>query len=289
MPAIKDWVISATKQLSVAKIISARLDAEIILADILKKDRTYLHAHPDRILDDQQLNDANGYITKRLNRIPIAYITGYKEFYGRNFAVTPATLIPRPESEDIITILKDILLPANPSTMLSTSGVIPISYFPTPNPRLVDIGTGSGCLGITAKLELPNLNVTLTDISTEALEIATRNAKNLTADVTILQSDLLKEYEAKPDFIIANLPYVDKLWERSPETNYEPALALFADNNGKALIEKLIIEASKKIHNKGYLIIEADPEQHQDLINYAQRHSFTIDQQINYILVFKHR
>ncbi len=274
MPAIKDWIISATTQLSVADIISARLDAEILLADALKKDRTYLHAHPDQILDEQQLNDADGYITKRLNRIPIAYITGYKEFYGRNFTVTPATLIPRPESEDIITILKDILSPTN-------------YHLPTTN--LIDVGTGSGCLGITAKLEFPNLNVTLTDISPEALEVASQNAKTLSADVKILQSDLLKNYPDQLDIIIANLPYVDESWDRSPETNYEPALALFADNGGKALIEELITQAKKILHSSGYLIIEADPDQHPDLINYAEKHSFTVIQQANYIIVFKHQ
>ncbi|MEI7918050.1 MAG: peptide chain release factor N(5)-glutamine methyltransferase [Candidatus Saccharibacteria bacterium] len=275
MPAIKDWISTATTQLSVAEIISARLDAEVLLACAINKDRTYLHAHPEQILDDQQTKDADGYLVKRLNRIPSAYITGYKEFYGRNFTVTPATLIPRPESEDIITILKSIVLPYSNSH-------IPIA-------NLIDIGTGSGCLGITAKLEFPNLDITLTDISAEALEIASLNAKKLSANVSFLQNDLLKKYKGRPDIIIANLPYVDRSWKRSPETNYEPTLALFADDGGKALINKLIIQASKIMSPGSYLIIEADPEQHQDLINYARQHSFTIDQQANYILVFKHQ
>ncbi len=274
MPAIKDWLIDASTQLSVAEILSARLDVEIILAYTLNKDRTYLHAHPEQILDDKQLNDADRYLTQRLNRVPIAYITGCKEFYGRNFTVTPATLIPRPESEDIITILKSILLSTN-------------YYLPSTN--LIDVGTGSGCLGITAKLEFPNLNVTLTDISTEALEIASQNAKNLASDVKIIQNNLLKNYSGQPDIIIANLPYVDKSWTRSPETNNEPALALFADNGGEALIEELIIQANKLLPDNGYLIIEADPDQQTDLINYAKKHSFTMIQQINYILAFKHQ
>src|SRR5665811_2375388 len=108
-PAIKDWLVEASDQLSKAGIPSARLDSEIILAHILHKSRTYLHAHPEQIIDSAQCKIADSSLNQRVNRVPTAYIVGHKEFYGREFIVTPATLIPRPESEDIITVLKKLL------------------------------------------------------------------------------------------------------------------------------------------------------------------------------------
>ena len=276
-PAIKDWLISAQHQLSKIGITSARLDAEIILAYALEKGRTYLHTHPEQLIDAQQYIIANNLLTQRMGRVPIAYIVGHKEFYGRQFTVSPATLIPRPESEDIITILKQLL---PPTTDL-------ISHFQTPNPCLIDVGTGSGCLGITAKLEFPKLDVTLTDISIEALDIARQNSDILSADVKIIQSDLLQNYPTKPNIIIANLPYVDQTWDRSPETIYEPSLALFAADRGRSIIYNLIDQASKSLLHDGFLIVEADPTQHDSLIKYAKKKSFTITDKLGYIITFR--
>lgn len=271
MPTIiKDWLDSSSNQLSLIGIPSARLDSEVILAYSLGKDRTFLHAHPDQNIDPNQLETANNYLELRLKRIPIAYIIGYKEFYGRQFLVNESTLIPRPESEEIINILKKIITEKQLKDI-----------------KLVDVGTGSGCLGITAKLEFPTINVTLIDISPDALKVAESNAKKLSANVDIIQSDLLKNYAEKPDIIIANLPYVDRDWERSPETDFEPSIALFADNNGMAIIKKLINQSASLLTGVGYLILESDPEQHIPLIEYAKKHSFNLAYQSDYIIAFK--
>lgn len=272
-PAINDWLTDALNQLSKASVPNARLDAEIILAHTLHKSRTYLHAHPEQIISASQIKTANLNLDKRLSRVPIAYIIGHKEFYGREFIVTPATLIPRPESEDIITALKILL---------------PTTYY-LPSTKLLDVGTGCGCLGITAKLEFPSIGVTLIDISNDALKVAKQNVKKLSANVTIIQSDLLQNYSEKADIIIANLPYVDKTWNRSPETNHESAMALFANDHGMSTIKKLIVQAKNSLTPGGYLIIEADPIQHAPLTKYAKKQSFTPLHRLGYVITLKYQ
>lgn len=267
---IDTWLSAATRQLAKVGINSARLDSEVILANVLKKDRTYLHAHGDLTLDTKHRKIADRGLRSRLQRIPLAYITGYKEFYGRKFKVTPDTLVPRPESEATITLLNFIGL--NPMK----KGV-----------EVVDIGTGSGCLGITAKLEHPELNVTLLDTSAKALAVAKFNATNLKAEVIIKQSDLLDNYKSQPNIIIANLPYVDKAWPRSPETDYEPAIALFADQKGLALVNKLIVQSAHLLLPGNYLILEADPLQHKAIISHGKVHGFRVFQQQDYCLAFQ--
>ncbi|HEU4830815.1 MAG TPA: peptide chain release factor N(5)-glutamine methyltransferase [Candidatus Saccharimonadales bacterium] len=271
-PVIKDWLSDAVRQLRDAGIDSARLDAEIILTHTLRKSRTYLHAHPDKIIDARAREIADARLDLRLTRVPIAYIIGHKEFYGRRFTVTTATLIPRPESEALIGLLKS---------------VIPPLRYDAPRLKVVDIGTGSGALGITAKLEFPDLDVTLTDVSLHALKIAQKNADNLGADVTTLKSDLLNDYPATPDIIIANLPYVDTSWERSPETDHEPQLALFAEDGGTHLIKKLITQSEILLAPGGYLILEADPEQHPALIKHAAHHGLFIKAETGYGLLLQ--
>lgn len=266
-PAINVWLRDAAEQLASAGIPSALLDAEVILAHTLRKSRTYLHAHGEDLIDARELDIANARLDLRLDRTPVAYIVGHKEFYGRLFKVTPSTLIPRPESEALIELL-DEYLDDNVKT-------------------LVDIGTGSGCLGITAKLEHPELTVTLADVSRHALTVAEDNAKSLHADVTILRSDLLTSLPGSYGCIMANLPYVDKSWERSPETNHEPALALFADKNGIALIYQLIDHAVVQLRPDGILILEADPYQHQRIIEHAIQLGFALLQARDYGLAFK--
>jgi release factor glutamine methyltransferase len=261
--AIKDWLRHAASQLTDVGMSSAKLDAEIILAHTLRQSRTFIHAHDDEILSPRQQEIADARLQLRLDRTPIAYIVGQKEFYGRLFRVNPSTLIPRPESETIITLLKE----------LTSQTAIPLDKTPV---RLVDVGTGTGCLGITAKLEIPELEVSLVDISRHALNMAEINAKQLHADVAIIRSDLLLSYPMTADYIIANLPYVDTEWERSPETNYEPALALFADDAGLALIKKLIAETPLHLKTGGYLFLEADPRQHAAIIAAAKAHGLSL-------------
>ncbi len=249
---IRIWLRDAAEQLASAGIPSALLDAEIILAHTLRKSRTWLHAHDDEILTPRELEIAGARLDLRLDRTPIAYIIGHKEFYGRLFKVSPSVLIPRPESETIIELLKNLCDGSRQT--------------------LIDVGTGSGCLGITAKLEHPELEVTLTDISHHALNIAEKNAEALGAQVACIKNNLLAPNQQLPpraDIIIANLPYVDREWERSPETNYEPELALFAERKGIALIERLLSEAPTYLAAGGHLLLEADPVQHENIISHA--------------------
>ncbi|CAN5415510.1 peptide chain release factor N(5)-glutamine methyltransferase [soil metagenome] len=271
---INDWLLDASRELESVGITSARLDAEIILSHTLNTPRTYLHAHNDDMIDARSEEIANARIALRSDRVPIAYIIGHKDFYDRKFKVTTATLVPRPESEELIEVLSD-LLPKNHS------------LFPNETIRLVDVGTGSGILGITAKLEHPELDVTLLDISAPALKVAQINADRLHADVQTMKSDLLDAYPFRPSIIIANLPYVDKDWERSPETNNEPALALFAADGGKALIKKLVSQASSRLQTRGILILEADPTQHADIIKHAQSEHFSLLKQQGYCLALE--
>lgn len=264
-PLIRIWLRDAAEQLADALIPSALLDAEIILAHTLRKSRTWLHAHDDEPLSMRQLDIANARLALRLDRIPIAYIIGHKEFYGRLFKVTPSTLIPRPESEEIITLLKE--------------------YAPTGT--LIDVGTGTGCLGITAKLELPKLRVVISDTSRFALKVAEENARILDAEVIIEKSDLLADIAYPLDVIIANLPYVDPSWDTSPETRHEPEEALFARMHGLELILKLITQSQDRLRSNGLLFLEADVRQHQDIIDYADKRGFIHEQTSGLIIVFR--
>jgi release factor glutamine methyltransferase len=275
MPVISEWLKEATRRLKYADIPSARLDAELILAHTLRKNRTYLHAHIDQSLTERELEIAEARLTLRVDRVPVAYIIGHKEFYGRLFHVTTATLIPRPESEEMIDLLKELVKETPPRLLGS------------PPLRLIDVGTGSGCLGISAKLELPELDVTLADVSRHALAVATKNSQQLQAEVALVQSDLLTSFPIQPDFILANLPYVDPQWDLSPELKHEPALALFTDDNGLRLIKKLIQQASMQLAPGGHLLLEADTSQLDAISTYAADHGMHETTRRGFIICLK--
>jgi release factor glutamine methyltransferase len=247
---IAQWLQDAADKFKKAGIQSHRLDAELLLCNVLGRERPYLHAHGDETIAAPQTRQANEHLKRREQRTPLAYILGHKEFYGHEFAVTPYVLIPRPETESLIECIEGLGLP--------------------PEFRFADIGTGSGAIAITLKLNQPKRQVFATDVSPEALAVAQENARNLGADVIFLQGDLTKPLRSPVDMIVANLPYVDPDWERSPETDFEPKLALFAEHHGLALIEKLIQQAPERLAANGYLLLEADPEQHDAIINLAE-------------------
>ncbi|MDR2063546.1 MAG: peptide chain release factor N(5)-glutamine methyltransferase [Candidatus Nomurabacteria bacterium] len=260
------WLKSATLKLQIAGIPSAKLDAELILAHTANLPRESLHAHLDRHLPSSAVTTANKLLSRREQREPLAYLTGHKEFYGRDFIVNRDVLIPRPESEEIIDIAK-ILAPTQAT--------------------IVDVGTGSGCLGVTLKLELPSAQVTLSDISERALKVARRNAKNLAAAVKVQKSDLLKNLPQPVDIIVANLPYLDKSWSVSPETRHEPPAALFASQSGEQPNRALLSAAPAHLKKQGRLILEADPKSHASLIDFAKSQTpLRLLQKTNFILVF---
>ena len=247
---IAEWLASTSTELADAMIPSAGLDAEIILAHTINKPRTWLHAHSDDELDPRRKDIADARAELRLERVPIAYIIGHKEFYGRKFHVNLDVLIPRPESEAII-------------TLFNTYG--------DDAKNVVDVGTGSGCLGITIKLEHPDASVALIDTSRGALAVAKKNAATYDAAVRFIEGSLLDEYPLRADAIIANLPYVDASWpEQSPELKTEPEAALYADDDGLLLIKQLIKQAPDHLTPGGLLIIEADPRQHQRIVEQCQ-------------------
>ena len=258
---IAQWLKQATDELADDLLPSPRLDAEIILAHTLRHPRTYLHAHSDDELSLRDVDIANARIELRKDRVPVAYIIGHKEFYGRRFKVSPAVLIPRPESEQLVTMLR---------ALLPTSQALP-DLAPM---RLVDIGTGSGCLGVTIKLEIPELNVALVDTSRHALQIAEKNARALGAEVETFVSDLLQDYPYSPDIIVANLPYVDRSWDQSPELANEPTEALYADDGGLSIIKRCVEQVAARAKPNALLLLEADPRQLDAISLYANQHGF---------------
>lgn len=252
---IKAWLEQATTSIN-------RLDAELLLVHILKaSDRSYLTAHAEDEIPN--LDALNVLLKRRQKGEPLAYIIGYREFYGRNFAVTPDTLIPRPETEDIIEIAKSIK-PA----------------------KILDVGTGSGCIAITLALELPTAEVAAVDIFTSTLEVAQKNASHFGAKVAFYKSNLLSDFQPEPEtLIIANLPYVDKNWDWLDQNTlrHEPESALYAEQGGLALIYKLIDQYPT---DAAGLILEADPSQHERIIEYAKSHSLNLKKQVGFILLF---
>lgn len=264
----QDWLNDATKQLKQAKInsLSPRLDAELILAKALNLSRIELHLASNQTLTEDKQQQANQLLSQRLQHYPLAYLLGSKEFYSRTFIVSPAVLIPRPESETLVDISLSLIQTRLQKTKLS----------------LADVGSGSGCLGLTLALELERLgrgfNLDLIDISAEALEICHKNKTKLQVlNTKFIQSDLLDKSLGTYDLIIANLPYVDPKWSFiGQEIQHEPNRALFADDNGLALINKLIaqINQKKQLKDKGFLVLESDPSQQTEIRLKLQQSNF---------------
>lgn len=213
--------------------------------------------------------------------LPKAYKQGWQEFYGRKFLVNRDVLIPRPETEMMIdAVLNLVGKPYLPGVKTGKARINVNGL------QILDVGTGSGCIAITLKLELPEAMVTASDISDGAISIAKKNAKNLGAEVKFIKSNLMDDIEFAPDIVVANLPYVNKNWDwlDKKSLSYEPSLALYADKNGLELIYKLIKQAAeRKIR---YLILEADPCQHPQITERAKKNGLELVEARGFILTF---
>ncbi len=202
------------------------------------------------------------------------------DFYGRDFTVTPDVLIPRPETEMMV----DAVL--NLAGKAYLPGVKPAPRVLPENPRILDVGTGSGCVAISLALELPEARMSACDVSERALKVAEENAKTLDARVEFAKSDLMDSVSGEFDIVVANLPYVDENWDwlDKKALSKEPALALYAKDGGLELIKRLIDQVAKQ--KIKYLILEADPCQHKDVIAYAVSLSYSLFEIRDFVMIF---
>jgi release factor glutamine methyltransferase len=247
---ISELILHAGKLLS-ATSTTPQLDSEVLLAHILHKDRSWIHAHPESICKGQTLVDFNLCIERRVAGEPVAYITGNKEFYGRDFAVNKDVLVPRPESESFIELLRPLLVIKPPKGIL----------------HVLDLGTGSGCLAITIKKEFPNLYVYASDTSNKALVLAIKNAKLHEADIIFKDQDLLTGDKAGYDVVVANLPYVPD-GMREPSILHEPTEALYSGVDGLQHYKRLFRQLAPK-HIR-YVLTESLETQHDEVNKLAE-------------------
>lgn len=220
---------------------SALLDAELLLCLILDKQRSYLRAWPDKQLQTEQINRFLTLIKERQKGVPIAYITGNREFWSRDFHVTPDVLIPRPETELLIELSLRLIPEHKPF-------------------RIIDLGTGSGIIAITLAAERPRLNASATDFSLAALRIARINAKrHHVNNIQFHQSDWLDNIpDTKFNLIISNPPYIpeDDSHLQQGDIRFEPQTALCAAEQGLRDIKIITGTARKHLEPGGHLLIE---------------------------------
>jgi release factor glutamine methyltransferase len=263
---IQEWLKEATKQLETAGIGTARLDCLILLEDVTGKDRSYILAHPENVLTAGQLQQLEELLARRMRHEPLAYIREKTEFYGRTFYVNHSVLEPRPETETMIELLKGLQLPKSA--------------------LIADIGTGSGAIAITAKLALPQTEVIAVDIDPHCLDVATRNAERLGANVTFHKSDLLASLTSNPDIILANLPYVPDTYHINEAALEEPRIAIFGGPDGLDLYRKMFNQISGLPKKPQYILTESLPFQHHGLATIARKHGYIQDQKSDFIQVF---
>ncbi|MFQ3587497.1 MAG: peptide chain release factor N(5)-glutamine methyltransferase [Fimbriimonadaceae bacterium] len=232
---VADWIQKTEALLAEAGIVAARTEAQILAAEAAGKDRTWAVTHPEAEIDPAA---ADPLRERRLAREPLAYILGRREFFGREFRVTPDVLIPRHETECVVEAALD--------------------WVPADRARVLDLGTGSGCIGISLALERPGWSVTVSDVSPNAIRIAEENAGRLGARVLPTLSDLFDDLPTGPfDAIVTNPPYVEDGARLEPEVGrFEPAVALFAGADGLNVYRRIAEEAGGHLAPGGILIAE---------------------------------
>jgi release factor glutamine methyltransferase len=253
--SLKQALELAARQLEENAVGSARRNAEVLLMFALGCDRAYLYAHPERELTALEISRYEEVLEERARGVPSQYITGHQEFWGLDLIVTPAVLIPRPETEHVVEAVLSLAQEASPESGKPVPAVRDGSL------RIHDVGTGSGCIVLALATELPRAELWGTDISAAALEIARINAARLqlAERVRLLQADLLDGAETELDFVVSNPPYVgegeaDKV--QREVRKFEPKEAVFAGPQGMDVIARLIPQANAHLKSGGWLAME---------------------------------
>lgn len=241
---LKQALTSAVDRLESSDVGSPRMNAEVLLMFLLGVNRAYLYADPERELTAEEESRYDEVLAQRATGMPSQYITGHQEFWGLDFIVSPAVLIPRPETEHLV------------ETVLELAREVP-------RPKLVDVGTGSGCIALALAHELKSAEVYAVDMSAEALEIAHANAVRLQLDrsVQFLRSNVLEALMNTSgfDLVVSNPPYVgfdeaDKV--QKSVRDFEPRMAVFAGKQGLDVISPLVQQAHTVLKPGGWLAME---------------------------------
>lgn len=234
---------------------SARLDAEVLLATALGLRRLDLYLQFDRELTEPELSAYRALVARRARGEPVAYLVGHKEFMALDFEVTPAVLVPNPDTEVLV----------QRAVALAREAARPF--------RVADIGTGSGCIAVAVAHYAPEVEVWATDISAEALEVAGRNvAKHgLDSRVHLACGDLMEPLEGAFDLVCANLPYLPATSQLAPEVMAQPRTALYAGQGGDELVTRLLAAAPSRLKPGGRVLAELDPSILAAVLEAAQR------------------
>jgi len=267
---------AAIQRLNAARVPSPRMNAELLLMFTLGCDRASLYGHPERELTDDEQSRYEEALGLRSKGIPAQYITGHQEFWGMDLIVSPAVLIPRPETEHVIERVLELTASSTdwtgrpalhgaegtPVPPITESSLGRLASPPARNMRIIDVGSGSGCIALALAKELPEAEIHATDISPEALEIAEANAARhqMTSRIQFHDTDLLKSLPLSYfDFVVSNPPYVGESEVDTVQLEvrkFEPRNAVFAGPTGLEVIERLIPQARETLKPGGWLVVE---------------------------------
>ena len=251
MPSLRNVIQETHRTLESAGIPDARLEAEVMVMDVMRMPRQSIFAEQESQVSEQQQQSLNTIVERRLTREPLAYILNYREFYGVNLLVNPDVLIPRPETE----------------TMVEHALFMALMGMESRELVIADIGTGAGAIAINLAIHLPAARIYATDAYDATLDVAAYNIRmhNVADRVTLLKGDLLEPLPEPVDVIAANLPYLptNRIPTLQPEVQWEPIAALDGGPGGIDLIGRLLQQAAAgdRIKPHGVILLELDPEQ----------------------------
>ena len=260
MAVVREVIQQAHQTLEAAGIPDARLEAEVMVMSVMRMTRQNIFAQQETEVGSRLEQDLAVLLEQRLQRTPLAYILGYREFYGINVMVTPSVMVPRPETENMVehTLFMTLM------TMETRELVI------------ADVGTGSGAIAVNLAIHLPAAKIYAVDISEPALDVAAYNIRSHSvADrIRLGHGDLLDPVPEPVDVIVANLPYIPtgRIPTLQPEVRQEPVIALDGGPDGLDLVRRLLAQAPEKLKTPGIILMELDPEQFPAAEESARQH-----------------
>ncbi len=272
MKSLRDILSSGTAYLEARGTEAARSSMQALIAHVMGTDRTWIYLHMDEMLPEEKLVQLRDLLRKRGQGVPLQHLLGSVEFYRRNFRSDSRALIPRPETEELVEL-------ALRTFSRSVS-----------SPRILDMGCGSGVIGITLALELRDLlpDVSLIDISPAALSLALENATSLGARVRTFRSDLFSAWQPltneedsrilPPDsfhLVLANLPYVPDHETLQPEVAYDPATALYGGKDGLDVIRRFLAQVRPHMEPDACMLLEVGHDQGERVIELMRQAGFT--------------